>query len=291
MMQASVAPAKAAEAPSGLHRRASLDPATVVGLVVGLGAVIFSFLLEGGHIEALVNVPAALIVFGGTFGATLLSSSPSIILKIPRLIAKAVMPSAIDEMEAIGLIASLAETARRDGLLALEARANALGDPFLQRGIQLVVDGAEPETVREVLALELEQMTLRHEEGYGVFTVMGGFAPTMGIIGTVMGLIHALGSTSDPSKLAGAIAVAFIATLYGVSSANLVWLPFGSKLRSISEREANLRRLMTQGLLAIQSGENPRTVREKLLGFLPPARRVQRNVKASAAKAIQEEAA
>lgn len=272
MLKAPVAEAQGAS-PASLQNRVQIDPGTVIGLVAGLGSVVYSYVMEGGELGGLFNLPALLIVFGGTLGAATVSSPLSLVLSLPRILVKAVMSKAVDELALIGVLIGLAETARREGLLALENMSSGLGDPFLQRGIQMVVDGAEPETVREVLELDLEQMAARHERSYGLLEAMGGFAPTMGIIGTVMGLVHVLGSLSDPSKLGPAISVAFIATLYGVASANLLWLPLASKLRKQSERELTVRRLIVMGLLVIQAGENPRVVREKLLGFVPPARR------------------
>lgn len=265
------------------------DPATMAGLFAGLGAVVVSFLMEGGELDSLLNVPAAIIVFGGTLGATMLASPARNVFGLPRLLLRAFMPRAMNERTVIDVLANLAEIARRDGLLALESTSEGLGDPFLRRGIDLVVDGGEPETVREVLDLQIEQMEARHGAGYGVLEAMGGFAPTMGIIGTVMGLVHVLGSLDDPSSLGPAIATAFIATLYGVASANLLWLPLATKLRHQSERESTLRRLMTHGVLAIQAGENPRVVREKLTSFLPPTRTAPQ--KAAQAEAKGREAA
>lgn len=272
MLDATVSPADRGRV-SSVQVTTSVDPATVAGLVLGLGALVVAFLLDGGHLNALINPTAAMIVFGGTIGATLASFPYKQIFNLPRLIARTVMTRAIDSSSTIELLANLADTARRDGLLALEGSSALLGDRFMQRGIELVVDGADPETVREVLDVEIERMQARHAANYGVLEQMGGFAPTMGIIGTVMGLIHVLGSMEDASRLASAIAVAFIATLYGVASANLLWLPLANKLRSQSEQELAVRRLMTHGILAIQAGENPRVIRAKLQSFLSPGER------------------
>jgi chemotaxis protein MotA len=291
MLKAPVAGSSANDSLASLKAKSSPDIATAAGLALGFGAMIASFLMEDGKLPALVNLSGAVIVFGGTLGAALLSSPLSLFLRLPILILRAFLPQQLDPIATINGLVSLADTARREGLLALESRSSAVGDKFLLRGIQVVVDGAEPETTREILELELEQMELRHEAGYGLLEAMGGFAPTMGIIGTVMGLVQALGATTDPTKLAGAIAVAFIATLYGVSSANLLWLPLGSKLKKQNEQEVQLRELMIQGLLAIQAGENPRVIREKLLGFVPPARRTQRQAEKAGKAGAAEEAA
>ncbi|MHB1413658.1 MAG: flagellar motor protein [Chloroflexota bacterium] len=278
----------AGEEAVSVQSKVSVDPATAIGLLAGFGCLVVSFIMEGGRLDALMNPSAALIVFGGTLGATLLSSPYRLLLNLPRAIVRAFLPRVSDDLQLIGLISSLADVARRDGLLALESKCEGLGDPFLERGVQLVVDGAEPEVVREVLEVETEQLEARHAANYGVLEAMGGFSPTMGIIGTVMGLINVLGSLSDPSELGPAIAVAFIATLYGVGSANLLWLPLAGKLRKQSEQEETSRQLMLHGLLAIQAGENPRVIREKLLGFLPPSRRAPKQDKAAAQSAMEE---
>jgi chemotaxis protein MotA len=167
---------------------------------------------------------------------------------------------------------NLADRARREGLLALEQEAANL-EPFTRRGVQMVVDGSDPALVREILEADIEAMQARHKPGAGIFEAMGGFAPTMGIIGTVMGLVHVLENLSEPDKLGPLIASAFLATLYGIFFANAMFLPFGAKLKSKSSDEAHLKQLVVEGILAVQSGDNPRVVREKLDAYLPPALR------------------
>lgn len=273
MMRATVEQSPVEAHAAAVKVKSAVDIASVAGAIGGIGTICLGFLLEGGHLDALVNLPGFLIVFGGTMGAVLLSCPHYLVLRLPRLIMLAFLPKSIDELASIELLAGLADTARREGLLSLERTIDTIEYGFLRRGIQIVVDGAEPETVREVLDVEVEQMHERHAAGYGVLEAMGGFAPTMGILGAVIGLVHVLGSLDDPSELGPKIAVAFIATLYGVASANLLWLPLASKLKSQSNREALLRRMMIDGLLAIQAGENPRVIKERLLGFLPPNKR------------------
>lgn len=253
-----------------------MDISTLIGFVIGFGALVGSLLLEGGQLQSLYNLPAMMIVFGGTLGAAFISFPKEHILNLPKLIKQAFFgKTTMDELATIALMARLAEKARREGLLSLEEEMEGIDDGFLKRGTQLIVDGADPEMVRGVLQVDLLQMQNRHEAGYGVLEAMGGYSPTMGIIGTVMGLVNVLGELSDPSSLGPAIAVAFIATFYGVAAANLLWLPLASKLKRKSEAESTIRELMLEGLLSIQAGENPRIVQEKLLGFLAPFRRTE----------------
>jgi chemotaxis protein MotA len=167
----------------------------------------------------------------------------------------------------------MAEKARREGLLSLEEETQTLSDPFLRKGISLVVDGTDPELVKDILESDLDAMEARHSRQAGLYMTMGGFAPTLGIIGTVMGLVHVLENLSDPGTLGPAISSAFIATFYGVSSANLVFLPIGNKLKRISHDEVHARTMLIEGVISIQAGDNPRVVEEKLRTFLDPAER------------------
>jgi chemotaxis protein MotA len=251
-----------------------MDIATLVGIVIGFVALFVAFLMEGGHAESLIGITAAMIVFGGTLGATMTSYALSDILAIPKLIARAMRTPPDRRLELVEELVKLAETARRDGLLALENYP--LDDPFLKRAVMMVVDGTDPELTGQILHADVEAMAARHQRAYSMFTTMGGFAPTMGIIGTVMGLVHVLSSLENPDHLGPAIAVAFLATLYGVASANLLWLPIGNKLKLRSKEEVEERQLIIEGILGIQAGENPRMLREKLIVLLPPTARAAR---------------
>lgn len=251
-----------------------MDISTIIGLLIGIGALVGSMLIEGGQLQSLYNVPALIIVFGGTFGAAFISFPKEHVLNLPKMIQQAFFNRlSVDALSTIALMTRLAEKARREGLLSLEEECEGIDDGFLKRGTQLIVDGTDPDMVRAIMELDLSQMQHRHQGCYEVLEAMGGYAPTMGIIGTVMGLVRVLGELSDPSSLGPAISVAFIATFYGVSSANLLWLPLASKLRKKSESESMIRSLMLEGLLSIQAGENPRIVQEKLMGFLAPSLR------------------
>jgi len=228
-------------------------------------------MIEGGSPASLVNLPGAVIVFGGTFGVAFVAFSPKITLNLPKIILQIFKQKLANPVKIIDLLIELADKARRQGLLSLEEDEEKLVDPFLKRAIQLVVDGTDPETVRQLLEIDTRRMTQRHLESSAILDAMGGYAPTMGIIGTVMGLVNVLGKLGeDPAGLGESIATAFLATLYGVGSANLLWLPLGSKLKQGNSEELLLRQLMTEGVLSIQAGDNPRVVRSKLEAYLPP---------------------
>jgi chemotaxis protein MotA len=175
----------------------------------------------------------------------------------------------IDYLTSLNSLVETADKARREGLLSLESQLTEIDNPFLVRGLQLVIDGTDPELTRNMLEMEIEAYETKERVGYDIFMSAGGFAPTMGIIGTVMGLVHVLSNVSDPDKLGGAIAVAFLATLYGVASANVLWIPFATKIKGKSAKEVLLMELILEGILSIQAGENPRVIREKLMTFLP----------------------
>lgn len=246
-----------------------MDLATFIGLLVGLGGLIGGFLLEGGQGSMLVVKTAAIIVFGGTFGAVIVSFTNEELRQVPTAFKKVFSRKQVDYMSILEQIVSTADKARREGLLSLESHLDNIEDEFLIRGLRLVIDGTDPQLTRNMLEMEIEAFEKEEMVGSEIFMVAGGYAPTMGIIGTVMGLVHVLSNISEPDKLGGAIAVAFLATLYGVASANVLWLPFGTKLRIKAEKEVYLKELILEGILSIQAGENPRIIREKLITFLP----------------------
>lgn len=250
-----------------------MEITAIGGIVFAIIALVGGFLIEGGHAGALFQLSAAIIVFGGTLGATVISFSLKEVLTVPKLLKIAFFSSQPDTGQTIELLVSLAEEARREGLLYLENRLSEIEDPFMRKGIQLVVDGTDPEVVKSILETELYNVEERHRVGSAMFEAAGGYAPTMGIIGTVMGLIHVLGSISSPEKLAPAIAVAFMATLYGVASANILWLPLSAKLHNLSKKELLIRELMMEGIISLQAGYNPILIRERLTAFLAPSSR------------------
>lgn len=250
-----------------------MKAATAIGIVVAILGLAVGATMEGTSVAAFLNIPAILIVLGGTFGATMAATGIAPIKRIPTYYRLAFSPPSLELPQRVQELVGHAERARKDGLLALEADLEEIDDPFTRDGLQLVVDGTEPELVREVLDAEIDGMEQRHDEGANVFEKAGGFAPTMGIIGTVMGLVHVLENLSQPATLGPSISGAFIATLIGVGSANVVLLPVGNRLRELSKAEASMRTMVLEGILAIQAGDNPRIVAEKLLTFVPPAER------------------
>jgi chemotaxis protein MotA len=250
-----------------------MDLATLLGLVVGWASVGAGAILKGGKPEYYISVPAFLLVFGGTVGATMVSYSLKQMLDLPRVTLHAFLHRPVDIPGTMNRLIRFADRARREGLLSLEGEIQDRDDPFLAKGVRLVVDGTDSAVVREILDTEVELMEERHRVGEGIYTTMAGFSPTLGIIGTVISLINMMQQLDDPSKLGHMLAAAFIATLYGVALANLVFLPLANKLRARSQEEVLLRQVVIEGVLAIQAGENPRVIEEKLRAFLPPALR------------------
>jgi chemotaxis protein MotA len=253
-----------------------MDLGIPVGLAVGLGAIVASILVDGGRLGAFVNLSAFLIIGGGTLGAAMVSTTVRDVLRIPQLVRKALWGWVGTSSGAlITTLVQAAHVARRDGILALERLGEDPGtDPFLARGIRLIVDGADDTSVREILAAEIAAMQRRHQHGIALFEAMGGFAPTMGIIGTVLGLVHVLAKLGETATdgLGQGIAVAFIATLYGIFSANVLFLPLAGNLRGKSDEEAFRRQMVMEGILAIQAGHNPRVLEQRLLAFFPKAK-------------------
>ena len=245
-----------------------MDIGTLIGFVLALAAVLLSNMMEGGHLSQLLNPSASLLVFGGTIGATLASAGLQNVLQVPAGIAYALRSPRLQPGELIEKMVALAQQARREGLLSLEEERKKLDDPFFAKGLQFVIDGADPEMVAEVMENAIQAEQRHYQVAAGVLETAGGYAPTMGIIGTVLGLIHVLGNLEDTSKLGPAIAVAFMATFYGIASANLLWLPLANKIKANVQAETEVRRMVVEGILSIQKGDNPMIVREKLEAFL-----------------------
>jgi chemotaxis protein MotA len=250
-----------------------MDIATIGGLILGVGAVLVSFVMEGGHLSAIVQPPAMLIVIGGTIGATIVTTSIKTIVNVPQFIKLAIFAQPINPLRTIDMIVSMSEKARREGILGLENDLPGIRDPFFRKAIQLVIDGTEITALKTILETEIAYIEDRHKRGILFFQKMGGFSPTLGIIGTVLGLIHTLGNTANADRMAEAIAGAFIATLWGVALANLVYLPVSDKLKMRHEEELANLDLIMEGVVSIQSGDNPRVVKTKLLSFIAPRMR------------------
>jgi chemotaxis protein MotA len=246
---------------------------TAVGIGLGVFAIIAAIFIEGGSPMAMINVPAALIVLGGTLGATMASTSMGQMKAVPSLYKKAMSTEEPDYRAELDRIVGFAEKARREGLLALDAEVAEIDDEFVRKGMQLVVDGTDPELVREILEAEIDGMTARHKEAVTPFVQAGGFGPTLGVLGTVASLVHVLENLDKPETLGHSIAGAFIATLYGVGSANLFYYPVANRLKLLSAQEEQLKTMILEGVLAVQAGENPRLISDRLMTYIPPADR------------------
>ncbi len=243
---------------------------TAIGIGGAFTALFFAVLLEGGHPMSLINIPALMIVLIGTGAATFASTSFEQVKQIPSLYKTAFTGHTLDSRGAARQMVRLSEKARREGLLALERDIKEIDDEYTRKGLQLVVDGTDSELVRAILQSEIDGMQQRHYGNAHLFSTAGGFAPTLGILGTVLNLVHVLENLSSPAAIGHSIAGAFLATLYGVGSANLVFLPISNKLRELSGEEALYRTMLLEAVLSIQAGDNPRMLGEKLETFIPP---------------------
>ena len=249
-----------------------MDIATIAGLIGGLTTIFVVLIMDGGSPAELFAHPSAiLLIIGGSLSATILTSPLQTVVQLPKYFIQAFTTRKFDARATIELLTNLADRARREGLLALEEDSKKITDRFLQKGIMMVVDGVDSHQVSEILETSVEQMKARHKMGAGFFAAAGGYAPTFGIIGTVMGLISVLKQLDNPSALGASIAAAFLATLWGLLTSNLIYLPLSGKLKAKSEEESRNRYMMLEGILAIQAGENPRVVKDKLSAFLAPA--------------------
>ena len=245
-----------------------MDKISLAGLAIGLVAIIGGQILEGGHIASLVQPTALLIVCGGTLGAVLLQSPHHIFVRGIKMAKWVWVPPVIEQKRQIDQILSWSQLSRREGLLALENYIPALKDDFARKGVQLLVDGADPERIRELLEVEINTYEEEWRQSAKIWDAAGGYSPTIGIIGAVMGLIHVMENLSDPTKLGAGIAVAFVATIYGVGLANLVFLPIAGKLKYYITRMVASREMLIDGLVGIALGDNPRIIEGRLKGYL-----------------------
>jgi len=249
-----------------------MDITTIIGLVLGFFGIIFGFILEGGHVASLFALSPVMIVILGTLGATIIGIPLQEIKKLPQWLKIAFTNQSFGVEKAYYTLVHFAEKARQEGLLSLEQELETIEDKFTKQGMQLVIDGTDPEITRNILESNIAVLENRHKVGIGFFEAAGGYSPTLGIIGTVMGLVHVLGNLSDPDTLSSSIAAAFIATLYGVCLANLVYLPIAAKLKIKNQMEVQTMEMILDGIISIQSGENPAILKEKLkthLGYIP----------------------
>ncbi len=245
-----------------------MDLLSILGVILAFGAILGGNFIEGGSVDALINLPATIIVVGGTFAAILLQTTTKLLKHSSRMFLWVFMPPYVSLEDGIDKVVKWSMRARKEGLLGLEVLAGKELEPFAKKGLQLLVDGAEPDTIRSVMEVDLIAKENRDMEGAKVYESMGGYSPTIGIIGAVMGLIHVMSNLADPSTLGTGIATAFVATIYGVAFANLFLFPIANKLKAVIKSESLYRELMIEGLVSISEGENPRAIELKLKGFL-----------------------
>ena len=246
-----------------------MDPATLIGIGLGFLVIIVANMMEGGSPTSLLLFPPLLLVFGTTILVTIAGGTMADAKNALSSFKRALTGKAQTSADVVPIVVSLAEQARHDGLLALEDPLREIDDPFLVKGIMMAVDGTDSEELREILEGELYAKRAADKHGAKFFFDMGAYAPTIGIIGTVMGLVHVLENLAEPDKLGHLIAAAFLATLWGVTSANLIWLPIGSRLKRLGELEAARMELVIEGVMAIQAGNSPRVIAQKLRSLLP----------------------
>lgn len=247
-----------------------MDPSLVIGVVLALVAIVGSVTMEGGNIAGILLPAPMLLVFGGTIGAAVAGGILRDAKSLPREMIRAFKSKTPTPDVAVETLVRLAGKARREGLLALESEAADIDDEFLRRGLQLAIDGTDAEEVAIILSTEVDTKRATDKAAAKLFSDMGGYAPTIGIIGTVLGLVKVLGHLGSPTELGAEIASAFVATLWGVMSANVFWLPLASRLKRVSETECEQMELIIEGILAIQAGSNPRLIEQKLQSLLPP---------------------
>ena len=245
-----------------------MDILSIIGIIVGVGAILLGQYLDGGHVATLINGPALIIVLGGSLGAIMLQSPLSVFLHAMKLFVWVFKPPRLPLDESIERIVHWSDVARRNGLLGLENLIGDEPDPFIRRGIQMLVDGNEPEAIRGNMEIDLFSKERFDLQAAKVFEAMGAYAPTIGIIGAVLGLIHVMGNLADPTKLGSGIAVAFVATVYGVAMANLLFIPVGNKIKSVIQEESQFKEMLIEGIVSIAEGDNPRIIQSRLYGFI-----------------------
>jgi chemotaxis protein MotA len=244
-----------------------MDILSMIGVITALVAILGGNILEGGHTASLMQLTAFVIVGGGTLGAVMVQTPIRTFVRSLKIASWVFFPVKLRPEEAAEKIVNWSNIARREGLLGLEAIAEEEQDEFARKGLQLLVDGSEPEVIRSILEVEMDSKEHQDMQAAKVFDGLGGYSPTIGIIGAVMGLIHVMNNLADPSKLGGGIATAFVATIYGVGLANLLFLPMANKLKSQVHSQTQFREMIVEGVISIAEGENPRNIETKLQGY------------------------
>ena len=254
-----------------------MDILSVGGMILAIGSIIGGMILEGGHVGSIVQATAFIIVMGGTIGAVMVNYPMNIFMKALSSMGMVFGNVHVDLKGTIAKIVELANVSRKQGLLALEGQIKTIQDPLLAKGVQLVVDGTEPIKIREIMEVEVGMFEEEYNHAGKVYESLGGYAPTVGILGAVLGLIHVMENLADPSALGGGIAVAFVATVYGVGAANLFFLPMGGKIKLKAKELIVGKMMVIEGLTSVAQGENPRMIEEKLSGFLPESERMKKS--------------
>jgi chemotaxis protein MotA len=245
-----------------------MDILSIIGLLIGFGAIIIGQHLEGGHLDTILNAVALLIVLGGTVGAVMLQTPLNTFVRSLKMSLWIILPPKLSPEETLAKILDWNQIARKEGLIALDNVAIDEPDLFSQKGLQMISDGADSELIRDILENELDIDEENDTQAAKVYEAMGGYAPTIGIIGAVMGLIHVMGNLADPSSLGSGIAVAFVATIYGVGFANLLFLPMGNKLKTLVSRRTRIQMMLVDGLVCVAEGENPRNIESRLQAYM-----------------------
>jgi len=268
-----------------------MDLATLIGIVAGIG-LIFLSIFNGEGAGSFIEINSILIVLGGTLSATFINFRIKDVFGVFGVVKKAFQNQEPIYHKILENIVNLSMIARREGILAIENAAEELEDEFMKRGLLLSVDGLEPEMIRNIMESELDSLEERHGKGQNIMKAMGTYAPAFGMIGTLIGLIKMLQTLSDPTQIGAGMAVALVTTFYGAFLANLIFLPIAGKLETLSEAEISQRQMVIEGILSIQSGENPRVIEQKLNTFIPPKLRSEKSVldKAKAPANVKEAA-
>lgn len=249
-----------------------MDVATIIGILSGLGLILYT-IISGGNLEIFIHIPSMMIVGGGSMAAILVNFPLKEVISVLGIVKKAFMSDEIDGTNIIDLFVNLAIKSRRDGILAIDKELHKIDDDFMRIGLEMAVDGAEPESIKNVMEVELNYLIERHKKGQQIFLSLGTYSPAFGMIGTLMGLIAMLKTLDDPTNIGAGMAVALITTFYGSVLANLLFLPIAGKLKNRSDHEITIKEMMIDGVLAIQYGEHPKNISRKLLNFIPPKTR------------------
>jgi len=250
-----------------------MDIATILGVISAFGLVWIAIFMGGG-IQLFINIPALMIVVGGTLGATMINYPLRDVFGVFKVVKKALFARNTSVAELIKRFMAFAQKSRKEGILALEADIKEVNDEFLKKGVQLAIDGLEPQEISDILETEVEFVRSRHQLGAEIFSTMGTFSPALGMIGTLIGLVQMLQTMDDPSRIGPAMAIALLTTFYGTLLANLLFLPVAGKLKTRSKQEVLVKQMILEGVISIQSGDNHRVVEQKLKAFIAPKARM-----------------